>query len=255
MTPKGYTNGGGSPAAKFEPAVHGTHFRRVFAMTDSKPLFLQEELLLLALRDDEGTISAAMYPYALAGAILAELMLHERIRVEDPHKKMVHVLRDMPVGDPLLDECLERIVREDRPDSLADWVERFTAVRHLKDRVAEGLCQRGILRAEKGRFLFVFPRVTYPEMDHGPEGKVLQRLRSAIFEESEEIDSRTAVLLSLASSTGMLPTVFDPRELKPRQEHIDRITKGEQVGQAAKEAIDAMQAALAMMSINTTLIN
>lgn len=182
-------------------------------------------------------------------------MLHERIRVDDPQKKTVCLLSDSPLGDPLLDECLERIAREDRPDSLADWVERFSAIRHLKDRVAEGLCRQGILRAEKGRFLFVFPKVTYPEMDHGPEGRILQRLRSAIFEESEEIQTRTAVLLSLASSTGMLPTVFDPTELKERQEHIDRITRGEQVGQAAKEAIDAMQAALAMMTINTTLIS
>lgn len=224
-------------------------------MSDSKPLFLHEELLLLALRDEEGTISAAMYPYALAGAILAELMLHERIRVEDPKKKMVHLLSDSPLGDAVIDECLDKIAKTERPDSLADWVERFTAIRHLKDRVAEGLCDRGILRKEKGTFLFVFPKVTYPEVDHGPEGKILQRLQSAIFEESEEIDTRTAVLLSLASSTGMLPTIYDPKELKPRQKHIDRITQGEQVGQAAKEAIDAMQAALAMMSINTTLIS
>jgi Golgi phosphoprotein 3 len=224
-------------------------------MTDPKPLFLHEELLLLALRDEEGTISAAMYPYALAGAILAELMLHERIRVEDPKKKMVHPLGDSPLGDALLDECLQKIAKAERPDSLSDWVERFTAVRHLKDRVAEGLCERGILRAEKGTFLFVFPKVTYPEVDHGPEGKILQRLQSAVFSEAEDIDTRTAVLLSLASSTGMLPTIFDPKDLKPRQEHIDRITQGEQVGQAAKEAIDAMQAALAMMTINTTLIS
>lgn len=224
-------------------------------MTDPKPLFLQEELLLLALRDEEGTISAAMYPYALAGAILAELMLHERIRVEDSKQKMVHVLDDSSLGDTLLDECLATIAKTERPDSLADWVERFTAIRHLKDRVAEGLCDRGILRAEKGTFLFVFPKVTYPEVDHGPEGKILQRLQFAIFSEVEDIDTRTAVLLSLASSTGMLPTIFAPKELKPRQEHIDRVTQGEQVGQAAKEAIDAMQAALAMMTINTTLIN
>lgn len=223
-------------------------------MTDLKPLFLHEELLLLALRDEEGTISAAMYPYALSGAILAELMLHERIRVEGP-KKMVHPLSDSPLGDPLLDECLEKIGRADRPDSLADWVERFTAIKHLKDRVAEGLCERGVLRKEKGTFFFVFPRVTYPEVDHGPEGKILQRLRTAIFTEIEEIDTRTAVLLSLASSTGMLPTLFDAKELKSRQEHIELVTKGEQVGQAAKEAIDAMQAALAMMTINTTLIS
>lgn len=224
-------------------------------MTDPKRLFLHEELLLLALRDEEGTISAAMYPYALAGAILAELMLHERIRVEDPKKKMVHLLSGSPLGDALLDECLEKIAKAERPDSLADWVERFTAIRHLKDRVAEGLCDRGILRADKGTFLFVFPKVTYPEVDHGPEGKILQRLQAAIFSEAEEIDTRTAVLLSLASCTGMLPTIFDPKELKSRQEHIDRITQGEEVGQAAKEAIDAMQAALAMMTVNTTLIN
>jgi len=224
-------------------------------MTDQKPLFLHEELLLLALRDEEGTISASMYPYALAGAMLAELMLHERIQVEDTKIKLVHLTSDSPLGDPLLDECLEKIAKAERADSLADWVERFTAVKHLKDRVAEGLCERGILRAEKGTFLFVFPKITYPEVDHGPEGKVLQRLQAAIFSESEDLDTRTAVLLSLASSTGMLPTIFDPKELKPRQEHIDRITQGEQVGQAAKEAIEAMQAALAMMTINTTLIS
>ena len=224
-------------------------------MTDQKPLFLHEELLLLALRDEEGTISAAMYPYALAGAVLAELMLHERIQVGDTKTKLVHLTSDSPLGDPLLDECLEKIAKAEQPDSLADWVERFTAVKPLKDRVAEGLCERGILRTEKGTFLFVFPKITYPEVDHGPEGKVLQRLQAAIFTEAEAEDTRTAVLLSLASSTGMLPTIFDPKELKPRQEHIDRITQGEQVGQAAKEAIEAMQAALAMMTINTTLIN
>ncbi len=223
-------------------------------MTDQKPLFLHEELLLLALRDEEGTISAAMYPYAVAGAILAELMLHERIQVEDTKVELVHLTSDSPLGDLLLDECLAKIAKAD-PDSLADWVERFTAVKHLKDRVAEGLCERGILRAEKGTFLFVFPKITYPEVDHGPEGKVLQRLQAAIFSESEDVDTRTAVLLSLASRTGMLPTLYDPKELKPRQEHIDRVTKGEQVGQAAKEAIEAMQAALAMMTINTTLIS
>lgn len=223
-------------------------------MTDPKPLFLHEELLLLALRDEAGTVSAAMYPYAVAGAILEELLLHDRIRVEDPDKKMVQLVSDSPLGDPLLDECLQSIALSERPDSLADWVERFTAIRHLKDRVAEGLCERGILRKEKGTFLFVFPRVTYPEVDHGPEGRILQRLRTAIFEESEPVDARTAVLLSLASSTGMLPTIFDPKELKPRQEHIDRIVQGDQVGQAAREAIEAMQAALAMMTVNTTLI-
>ena len=44
-----------------------------------------------------------------------------------------------------------------------------------------------------------------------PEGKILQRLRSAVFSEAEDIDTRTAVLLSLASSTACFPPSSTPR--------------------------------------------
>jgi hypothetical protein len=224
-------------------------------MTTQPPLFLHEELLLLALRDEDGTISAATYPYALAGAILAELLLHQRIEVEPSTKKLVHLTSNSAVGDAVIDECLEKIAAADRLESLTDWVERFTAIKRLKERVAEGLCRRGILREEKGTFLFIFPRTTYPEVNHGPEGDVMKRLHEAIFTETEEVDTRTAVLLSLASGTDMLPTIFDSKELNTRQERIDWVTHDEEIGQAAKEAIEAMHAALAMMSINSTLIS
>ena len=46
-------------------------------------LFLHEEILLLALGDDKGTIIAGpMYVHAMGGAILAELFLSKRITVE-----------------------------------------------------------------------------------------------------------------------------------------------------------------------------
>ena len=41
-----------------------------------KSLFLHEEILLMVLKDKEGTmISGVMYSQAIAGAILAELLL------------------------------------------------------------------------------------------------------------------------------------------------------------------------------------
>jgi hypothetical protein len=50
-------------------------------MTAAQPLFLYEEVLLLALRNRTGTTTA--YPeHAIAGAILAELLLSRRITVE-----------------------------------------------------------------------------------------------------------------------------------------------------------------------------
>ena len=75
------------------------------------PLYLHEEIMLLALRDEAGTVvSGAMHQYALGGAILAELLLHGRISVEEnSQKKLVNLISDQPIGEPVIDECLDKI--------------------------------------------------------------------------------------------------------------------------------------------------
>ena len=47
-------------------------------MAQGKPLFLYEEIMLLALRDEEGTIANGYCEFMVAGAILAELLLDRR---------------------------------------------------------------------------------------------------------------------------------------------------------------------------------
>ncbi len=47
-------------------------------MTTQTNLFLHEEIMLLALRDEEGTIaSGTMYKYAIGAAVLSELLLNK----------------------------------------------------------------------------------------------------------------------------------------------------------------------------------
>ena len=63
------------------------------------PLYLHEEIMLLALRDEEGTVEfGSMYGYALGGAILAELLLAGRISVEEGKRKLVNLVSDEPIG-------------------------------------------------------------------------------------------------------------------------------------------------------------
>src|SRR4030095_2782383 len=115
-------------------------------MTTRNTIFLHEEVMLLALRDAEGTIApGTMYQYAIAGGVLAELLLNNRIRVEDSRKKLVDLVTSKKIGDPLLDECLEQISGAKRRASLQTWVSRLAGMRNLKHRVAEQLCKRGIL--------------------------------------------------------------------------------------------------------------
>ena len=220
-------------------------------MTTQTTLFLHEEIMLLALRDEEGTVaSGSTYQYAIGGAILAELLLNKRIGIDEgKKKKLVNILGSTQVGDPLIDECLEKIGTAKRRASLQTWVSRFAGVKNLKHRVAEQLCRRGILRADEDKVLLIFTRKIYPEVDPEPEKKLIDRLREAIFTDINDVDPRTAVLVSLAHHADLLKNVFDKKELKHRKARIKQVINGEMTGKAAKEAIEAMQAAVIVACI------
>ncbi len=220
-------------------------------MTIQTNLFLHEEIMLLALRDEEGTIaSGTMYQYAIGAAILSELLLNKRIAVgESRRKKLVNLISSQPLGEPLIYQCLEKICNAKRRASLQTWVSRFAGVKNLKHRVARQLCQRGILRASEDKILLLFARKIYPEVNPEPERRLIERLRQAIFTDSRDIDPRTVVLVSLANSTGLLKVVFDKKKLKGRKARIKEIIDGEITGKAAKEAIEAMQAAVMVCCI------
>jgi hypothetical protein len=210
-------------------------------------LYLHEEILLLALRDEEGTIAmGTQYSLALGGALLAELLLQERIKVEESKRKKLVVLppRAKPVGEPLLDECFEKIKTAKRRASLQTWVGRLARVKQLRHRVALGLCERRILKADEDKVLLIFKRKIYPEIDPTPERELIARLRRAIFTYTRELDPRTIVLVALAHSSGILKVVFDKKKLKGRKKRLDQITKGDLVGTATREAIEAVQAAM-----------
>jgi Golgi phosphoprotein 3 len=216
-------------------------------------LFLYEEILLLALRDEEGTIvSGTMYQYAIGAALLAELLLSKRIEVEQPGKrkrKLVSPVSSTPLGDPLIDECLEKIFVAKRRAALQTWVSRFAGIKNLKNRVAQQLCRHGILRADEDKVLLIFTRKIYPEINPEPERELIQRMRYAVLTDTDDINPRTVVLLSLASSTGLLKMVFNKKELKERKVRIKRIVNGEITGKAVTEAIQAMQAAVMVACI------
>jgi len=220
-------------------------------MTIQTNLFLHEEIMLLALRDEEGTIaSGTMYQYAIGAAVLSELLLNKRIAVgESRRKKLVNLVSSQPFGEALIDQCLEKISNAKRRASLQTWVLRFSGVKNLKHRVARQLCERGILRADEDKILLLFTRKIYPEVNPEPERRLIERLRQAIFTDSRDIDPRTVVLVSLANSTGLLKVVFDKKELKGRKARIKEISDGEITGKAAKEAIEALQAAVMVCCI------
>ena len=210
-----------------------------------KSLYVHEEIMLLALRDEEGTVEfGSNYAYAMCGAILAELLMAGRISVEEGKKKLVNPVSEEPLGDPVLDECLAKIVGAKRRATLQTWVQRLWHLKKLHHRVAQRLCDRGILRADEGTVLLIFRRKVYPEIDPRPERALIERLRKAIFGDNPRIDPRTVVLISLARSANLLVIPFKKKELKKRKKRIEQVINGEMMGKATKEAVEAVEVAV-----------
>ena len=224
-------------------------------MNDRPELWLQEEVLLLALKDDKGTPHSSMYSIAMGGAMLAELLLSERLVLEEkPRKKplkpgkkpayLVAVDNPKQLADPVLDECLHRVVTSKKARSPQEWVTRFGQLKDLKRRVAVGLCRKGILRGREDRILVLFRRTAYPTLDGAPERRVVDRLQDAVAGDSMELNARTAVLVALANGTGILKHVLGKDLVKQRKDRIKEIGEGDIVGEATRAAVQAAQAAV-----------
>lgn len=215
-------------------------------MVSDRQLFLHEEIMLLALRDREGTVAASgTYSYAIGGAALAELLLAGRIAIQPEGKKrFVRLVDDRPFGDPLLDACLQRLATARKRAQLQAWVSRFAGTKNLKHLVAGRLAGKGVLRVAQDKVLGIFKRTVYPELDPRPERALVARLEKAISTDQNPVDARTAVLVTLAHRADLLKLVIDRKRLKQRHERIERIGNGDLIGKATGDAIQAMQAAL-----------
>jgi hypothetical protein len=213
-------------------------------------LHLYEQVLLLALHNQRGIVaSETMAPYALGGALLAELALCGRVRVgSDSPQRLVELVSHEWLGDRLLDECLERIATEKHQAAVAKWVERFAGLPRLVRRSAESLCCRGILRVEEQTVFVFFRRTVYPVADPGPARKLIDRVAEAILSESA-VETSTAVLISLAHHSGLLTEVWDAKQLAARQERIQAIIAGEVTGEAIRATIEAVESCAAAVAI------
>lgn len=222
-------------------------------MTKSSNLHLYEKAMLLILKDEEGTVGVSMYTYGLAGSILAELFLEQRLESEGKHA-LIKVSDPTPLADPLLDECLTLIKNSSKERSAQHWVSTIGGQNKLKDRIARQLCQKGILQEDEGKVLFFFTRKIYPELDPKPEADLIEELHQAIFTDCPSVSAHTAALIAVSNGTGLLSTTFERKELKLRKERIDAIVNGDVAGPASAAAMQAMQTAIFVCCIMPAII-
>ena len=225
-------------------------------MSAKHKLRLYDEVMLLALRDEKGTIeTGAWYQQAAGGAVLAELVMEERLKIAPDGKKSVVKVRSRhDVGDELLDEWLDRIAA-DKVRRVEHWINKIAGTKDLKGRIARGLARRKILRADEDKVLLLFSRKIYPEMDPEPERELRERLRGAVLSERGEVDARTSVLLALAKGTGLIELVFDKKERKRHERRIEAVIDGDACGAAVRDLVAATKVVMTSVLFTPAIIH
>ncbi len=214
---------------------------------------LHKEVILLALRDSQGTFSAGMYLYSVAGAMLSELLLQQRIVANDDKPQTVAVVDTSKTGCAILDELLLEIDGSQKHKGLQQWVIRAARKSNLNHRIAESLCNQGILENSTGKFLFLFTRQIYPEIDGSFEDEIRRRMASVMFDPTAKSDERTGVLVAFANLGNLLAPNFAPDELSQHAQRISEITAGQHLAAGATQsAIQAIQTAIQLATIATT---
>jgi len=212
-----------------------------------QPLSLYQETMLLAIRDDKGTFSSGYFLYAIAGTIISELLLFQRIVAGSDKKQIVGVIDRTPTGDEILDEALCLIHESAKPKKMQHWVVKIANLPKLKHRIAQQLCKLGILHHDEKKVLWIFSQQRYPGVDGTYEDAIRRRMAEVMFNEDAKPDDRTAVLIAVASHASLLKANFSTEELRQYKKRIQQLSQGELLAtKATHSAIKAMQAAVAI---------
>jgi golgi phosphoprotein 3 len=227
-------------------------------MSEPSPLRMYEEIALLSLHDEKGNFQGSMHAHALAGAVVTELVLLERLHITKGSRKRTFLEAGdpTPTGDPVLDGAVERVAGARRRGRVSTWVGRLASQRKpsLREGAALSLVERGLLVREEGRVLGIFRRVRFPMSDGGPEAALIERLRIALDDNAPvPEDPRSSIILALAQSAGILGHVFEKSFLRSRKERLAMLAKLDGVPGATREAIQAAQAAVMAATMAATV--
>lgn len=205
-------------------------------------LTIAEEILLLVLDEATGKVQARMPVHSLrnavSGALLMELALHDRI---DTDLQQFFVISPEPLGEPVLDRTLARIVAEGGNRPTSHWVGIFAEdYDSLQPQLLDRLVERGILARREGRLLWVFGSRRYPVVEGRPLRDIKRRIMEVLLSDIVP-DPRDVVIICLADACALWHSLIHPRELAGMEPRIAQIVKLDLIGQSVTRTIRELQ--------------
>ncbi|MFB6723907.1 GPP34 family phosphoprotein [Kribbella sp. NPDC056345] len=210
-------------------------------------MLIAEDLLLLLYDDETGKpiVGSPKLEYALGGALLIELTTLGKVDItakgDGERPGRLKVLDTSSTGDAILDDRLAFVVGKagKKPKDVLGGLSK-----KVRDQLLARLAERGILAADEGKVLGLFPVTRWPAKDAQHEGEVRATLES-VLKVGIMPDQRTGALIALLSALDVVPKVItdsvDKWQLRARAKVI---ADSDWAADAVKKAVSEMQAAI-----------
>ncbi|MGC7094065.1 GOLPH3/VPS74 family protein [Amycolatopsis lurida] len=209
-------------------------------------MLIAEDLVLLVFDDESGKPDSMVtnLPYALAGALLIELGIENRIGVDEENKGRLVLLDRTPPAHPVLADALVKLEKFDgrKPK---DAISPLSGQK-LTERLLDGLADRGVLRREEGKVLKLFPVTRWPAEDSAHEVE-LRKTLNAVLVDGQDPDERTAALVAVLAAIKAASKVLDLAERADRKlvdQRAKDIAEGNWGSAATRKAIEELTAAV-----------
>jgi Golgi phosphoprotein 3 len=137
----------------------------------------------------------------------------------------LEVLDDSVTGEVLLDETM-RYMKND-PDTITNWIDYLSGetwnllkigyqLKQVRERIAKGLVDKGVLRTEKKNFL-IFDMATHPVSDIGMKKKLVAQVLDVLFSKNTNPDARTIALVCAVYAANLLENVTSKLSYSQRE--------------------------------------
>lgn len=219
-------------------------------------LKLYEDLLILGLDDKTGEIKNNLLtavPYGIAGALLIELELHNRVKID---QKNVSLIDNSPTGDKLLDSSIELLKKEKSDKTIEHWIRHFVNdIDNLIDLIIEGLCDKNILKTEEKKILWIIPVERHPKSDFTYEAVTRILIRELVLEGTIP-NKRQKALLSLVKYANLVDELFLHDEISQANAIIEDICSDDEIGPAVRQVnVEVSTAIMASVSGTIAAVN
>lgn len=218
------------------------------ARTDSPTL--AEDLMLLLFQPDSGTIAGEnTLFYVLAGAVLADLALEERVTATTGRMGSVTVsaVPDRAPVDEILHSAWSYV--SDKPRGVQTVLPAIGP--QLREPLLARLVERGDILEEKRKAFGIFPSTALVDSGNGRRAALLASVR-AVLVDGAEPDSRVAALGALIWGSGTLPQFH--REIPWNSSVIARAQELERGNWGAGAAAQAVTRTITAVIVNNVIV-